>query len=358
MPWGSPTPRPAFRSQCMSAIAQRLWSMPTTGPGVHAARWVPRIGGGCGPRGRPFVRRTTVTSPPGRRHQQVRDVPQSLAALSALSGNPGALVILGRHRGHEMVERVVLERFPWPGDGQAPAPAAGRSGRVTGFAHGPVRLGTLGALPTHHRAPQGMVTARTGGALGPPAPQASWQARAVPCRHQQDAAQAKNPGCGWLFRPCGATGCLVPRGSAWRPSPKRARRPFVGAGKVATRSCANQRTRRWTVQEAAWRKRPKRHAVLMAGVHLAIAAKVVRPGEPAGIKMRQQHRSRWRPRQTMGLPRQTMGTQPGKEVQAISLCRALSRGGRAKKAANGSSPVAFTPFVIDFQAVYGLGCQF
>jgi hypothetical protein len=38
--------------------------------------------------------------------------------------------------------------------------------------------------------------------------------------------------------------------------------------------------------------------------------------------------------------------------------KALSIGGREKKAADGSSHVAFTPFTIDFQAVYGLECQF
>jgi len=40
------------------------------------------------------------------------------------------------------------------------------------------------------------------------------------------------------------------------------------------------------------------------------------------------------------------------------MCRALSRGGGEKKATDGKSHVAFTPFVIDLQAVYGLGCQF
>jgi hypothetical protein len=45
-------------------------------------------------------------------------------------------------------------------------------------------------------------------------------------------------------------------------------------------------------------------------------------------------------------------------VKAISMGRALSRGGREKKATNGSSHVACTPFSMDFQAVYGLGCQF
>jgi hypothetical protein len=53
-----------------------------------------------------------------------------------------------------------------------------------------------------------------------------------------------------------------------------------------------------------------------------------------------------------------MVTKPGREVKAISMGRVLSRGGREKKAASGSSHVAFTPFPIDSQAVYDLGCQF
>src|SRR6266704_7228947 len=97
---------------------------------------------------------------------------------------------------------------------------------------------------------------------------------------------------------------------------------------------------------------------MVAGVHRAISSKVLRPGCTACMKMSQQHMRRWRPRHTVGMPRNTMVTKPGREVKAISICRALSRGGREKKAANGSSHVAFTPFTIDFQAVYGLGCQF
>src|SRR6266702_5740438 len=134
--------------------------------------------------------------------------------------------------------------------------------------------------------------------------------------------------------------------------------PFVGGGKVAKRSCANQLTSRCTFQEAALSKRPKRHAVMVAGVHLAISSKVLRPGETACMKMSQQNMRRWRPRHTVGMPRKTMVTKPGREVKAISICRAISRGGREKKAAEGSAHVAFTPFAIDFQAVYGLGCQF
>jgi hypothetical protein len=40
------------------------------------------------------------------------------------------------------------------------------------------------------------------------------------------------------------------------------------------------------------------------------------------------------------------------------MCRALGRGGREKKATDGSAHIAFTPFLIDFQEVYGLRCQF
>src|SRR3989441_7401751 len=155
-----------------------------------------------------------------------------------------------------------------------------------------------------------------------------------------------------------ATGFVVPRLSAWLPSPKRDRMPFAGAGKVATRSCANQLTRRCTFQEAALRTRPKRQAVIVAGVHRAISSKVLRPGETACMKMSQQKMRRWRPRHTVGMPRKTRVTKPGKEVKAISMCRALSRGGREKTTDEGRSHVAFTPFLIDFQAICGLGCQF
>jgi hypothetical protein len=40
------------------------------------------------------------------------------------------------------------------------------------------------------------------------------------------------------------------------------------------------------------------------------------------------------------------------------MCSATSRQGKEQKAADGSAHVAFTPLPIDFQAVYGSGCQF
>src|SRR2546430_14825752 len=97
---------------------------------------------------------------------------------------------------------------------------------------------------------------------------------------------------------------------------------------------------------------------MVAGVHRAISSNVLRPGCTAWRKMRPQKMRRWRPRHTVGMPRKTRVTKPGREVKAISMGRALSRGGREKKATAGSSHVAFTPFAIDFQAVYSLGGQF
>src|SRR5262249_52838627 len=67
---------------------------------------------------------------------------------------------------------------------------------------------------------------------------------------------------------------------------------------------------------------------------------------------------RWRPRHTVGMPRKTRATKPGREVKAVSMCRAISIGEVEKKAADGNSHVAFTPFPIDFQAVCGSWCQF
>jgi hypothetical protein len=40
------------------------------------------------------------------------------------------------------------------------------------------------------------------------------------------------------------------------------------------------------------------------------------------------------------------------------MCRGISIGEVEKKAADGNSHVAFTPFPIDFQEVCGSGCQF
>src|SRR5262245_50507985 len=97
---------------------------------------------------------------------------------------------------------------------------------------------------------------------------------------------------------------------------------------------------------------------MVVGVHLAISSKVFRPGCRACMQMSQQNMRRWRPRHTVGMPRKTRVTKPGREVKAISMCRALFREGREPKATDGSAHVAFTPFLIDFQAVYGIGCQF
>ena len=76
--------------------------------------------------------------------------PKSFAAFPAmLSGNPGALVILVRHMGHEIFERFILHGLPGPGNRKDKAPAACGIGLVTGFDHVHVGLGTIGGIPTH-----------------------------------------------------------------------------------------------------------------------------------------------------------------------------------------------------------------
>src|ERR1043166_2295708 len=50
--------------------------------------------------------------------------PKSLAAFPALSGNPGALIILVRHMSYEIFERFILHGLPGPGERKDKAPAA------------------------------------------------------------------------------------------------------------------------------------------------------------------------------------------------------------------------------------------
>jgi hypothetical protein len=45
-------------------------------------------------------------------------------------------------------------------------------------------------------------------------------------------------------------------------------------------------------------------------------------------------------------------------VKAIIMRRAVLRGEPEKKAADGSTHIAFTPFSVDLQGLGGLGCQF
>src|SRR2546425_12269787 len=82
---------------------------------------------------------------------------------------------------------------------------------------------------------------------------------------------------------------------------------------------------------------------MVAGVHLAISSNVLRPGCTACMKISQQNIRRWRPRHTVGMPRHTMVTKPGREVKVISMCRALSRGGGKKKGrgCKGVDPVSY-----------------
>ena len=125
-----------------------------------------------------------------------------------LSGKPGALVILVRDMGHEIFERFLLHGLPSPGDRKDKAPAACPISLVPVLDHPHVRFRAIGSIPTHndqlgppwgdklahHLAKQGIFTAIPGVTLGQNEPKAHRDAIALPCRHQQDEAQAKKPG--------------------------------------------------------------------------------------------------------------------------------------------------------------------
>ena len=132
----------------------------------------------------------------------------SAAFPPMLSGNPGALVILVRHMGHEIFERFLLHRFPGTGYGKDKAPAAGRVGRVTVLDHAHICLGALGGIAAHdhHLCPgwghkrahplakQGVCAAIRGVVFGQDEPKAHRHTLPVPRGHQQHKAQAKKPG--------------------------------------------------------------------------------------------------------------------------------------------------------------------
>ena len=272
--------------------------------------------------------------------------PQGLAAVPRLlSGPPCALVRRLRPRGHAVFDRLLFRRFPGAGERTAQAPTAGCISLGPLLAHAPGSLGALGRSPAHahqrrpprgdtrfsHGAQQGRCAAIRGVAWGPNAPQAHGHARPIPGSSNRTTRSPTNQGCCWLLRPCCAPGCWRPRVSARRPSPHRDSPPWVGGGQGATRACTHQLPSRGTCQEAALSRRPKRHAVLAAGVHLALSAKVVRPGCTACMQTSQPRRRRWRPRHTVGMPRNTLVTQPGREVKAIIMRSALSRGIQGKK---------------------------
>ena len=132
----------------------------------------------------------------------------STTSACGLFGHPGALIIGMRHMRHEIFDRFLLGGFPGSGDGKNKAPAAYAIGLVPLLDHGHVGLGTIGRIPAHdhqrgptwryklsyHLAKQGIFTAIPGMALRQNEPHPYRDAIAVPCRHQQDEAQAKKPG--------------------------------------------------------------------------------------------------------------------------------------------------------------------
>jgi len=137
-------------------------------------------------------------------HARVIRPKGSAAFPHPLFGNLSALIILARQIGHEIFQRFLLDGFPRAGDRKDKAPAACRIGFVPALDYPHVGLRAISGIATHdhqlrptrwdklfyHGAKQGVFAAITAMALGQNAPKAHRETRAVPCRHQQDEAQA------------------------------------------------------------------------------------------------------------------------------------------------------------------------
>jgi len=77
--------------------------------------------------------------------------PKRFATFPPLrSGHPGALVILVRHMGHEVFERLLLHGLPRAGDRKDKAPTAYGIRLVSVLDHAHVRFGAIGGIPAHN----------------------------------------------------------------------------------------------------------------------------------------------------------------------------------------------------------------
>ena len=161
--------------------------------------------------------------------------------------------------GHEVLI-VFSAAFPGTGDRKDKAPTACCISLVPILTMRMLAWGAIGRIPTHDhqlRPPRGTNSStmsrnkafslryaawRVGND-----PKAHWHAIPIPGCHQQDE-EAEKPGMMLADAPFCATGFLMPRLSAWLPSPNRYSTPLVGGGKVAKSSCTNQLTSRCTFQ--------------------------------------------------------------------------------------------------------------
>src|SRR2546426_12668556 len=73
--------------------------------------------------------------------------PEGFAALgSRQTGHPHALRIFAREVGHQVFDRLILDRFPRPGNGEDKAPPTRRILRVALLDHLDIVLGTIGRI--------------------------------------------------------------------------------------------------------------------------------------------------------------------------------------------------------------------
>jgi hypothetical protein len=150
--------------------------------------------------------------------------PEGFTARGAReAGHPPAVSILARQRRHQVFARFILNRLPWPGQGEDKAPASrGISGSA--LLHPlAIRLGALGggAFPQdsgspcgrrnrpNHFTEQGIVSAIRRMVFRPTEPKRSRQALDVPRGAQPRPADTAQPGRMLTFAPC--VGHRIPR---------------------------------------------------------------------------------------------------------------------------------------------------
>jgi len=136
------------------------------------------------------------------------------ALISREAGHPDALRILTGHMGHQVCDRLSLNRLPWPGKGGDKAPAPGRVvglawqhhlaivlRAIRGLARHDTPLGPRGRdKATPHLTEQGIVCLILWMVFRPNEPKGSWQTLDVPCCNQQRKADTARPGMMLIFK--------------------------------------------------------------------------------------------------------------------------------------------------------------
>jgi hypothetical protein len=136
--WCSPSPRPDFNSQGISSIAQRF-QIGHQEFRVVGAGGTPLLAQHQGDITYMTQTHTRMICPKG---------PATFACT--LSGDVGALIMTARRMRHEILQRLLLDRFPRTSDGKDKAPPACRIRFVPVLDHLHVGLGAVGSISPHN----------------------------------------------------------------------------------------------------------------------------------------------------------------------------------------------------------------